>query len=228
LRGSEGYLKNSQGGNVSRYRAFMAPYKLIIFDLDGTLSDSFPWFLSVASSIADKHGFQRIDDVQAMRGKTSREIINALNVPLWRLPWIARDTRKLKSLSLHKIPLFPDVPEMLAALVQQGLTLAVVSSDSEQNARRALGPAVSFPKYFACGAALFGKARKFKQVMKAAGIAAGATLAIGDEVRDAEAAKAAGVDFAGVAWGYATVDALAKTEPVTIFATVSEIPAWLS
>ena len=37
---------------------FMA-YKLIIFDLDGTLSDSFPWFLSVVSAVADKHGFKQ-------------------------------------------------------------------------------------------------------------------------------------------------------------------------
>ena len=70
----------------------MTRYKLIIFDLDGTLSDSFPWFLSVASSIADKHGFRRIDDVQAMRGKTSREIIDALNVP--RIAWTSSIRRK--------------------------------------------------------------------------------------------------------------------------------------
>lgn len=206
----------------------MRSYKLIVFDLDGTLSDSFPWFLSVAASVADRHGFKCIDDVQAMRGKTTAEIIQALEVPLWRLPWIARDMRRLKSQSLHQIPLFTGVPEMLAALAHRGLTLAVVSSVSEQNARRALGPAASQPSHFACGAALFGKARKFKQVMTAAGFAAEATLAIGDEVRDAEAAKAAGIDFAAVGWGYATVDALAKTGPVTVFASVGEIAAWLS
>ena len=206
----------------------MAAYKLIVFDLDGTLSDSFPWFLSVVASVADKHRFKRIDDVEAMRGKTSREIIKELNVPLWRLPWIARDMRKLKSQSLHMIPLFAGVPEMLEALTQQGLALAMVSSDSEANVRQALGPAAALPVYFACGASLFGKARKFKQVMTAACMPAEATLAIGDEVRDAEAAEAAGIDFAGVAWGYAAVDALAKTEPVTVFAAVSEIPAWLA
>jgi phosphoglycolate phosphatase len=204
------------------------PYKLIIFDLDGTLSDSFPWFLSVISAVADKHGLARIDDVEAMRGKTTREIIKALNVPRWRIPWIARDTRKLKSQSLDKIALFPGVPELLSALVQGGLILAVVTSDSEDNARRALGPCAAFIGHFACGASLFGKARKFRQVMRAAGVSAKATLAIGDEVRDAEAAKVAGIDFAGVSWGYATVDVLTKTEPVTIFASMSEMRAWLS
>src|SRR5260370_33867771 len=108
-------------------------YKLIIFDLDGTLSDSFPWFLSVVPTIADKHGLARIDDVESMRGKTIHEIIKALNVPRWRLPWIARDMRKLKSQSLDKIPLFPGAPELMWALFQGGLTLAVVTSDSADN-----------------------------------------------------------------------------------------------
>jgi phosphoglycolate phosphatase len=143
------------------------------------------------------------------------------------VPFIARDMRKLKSESLDRIPLFPGVPEMLSALARSGLTVALVTSDSEANARRALGISVSCISHFACGASLFGKARKFKQAMRAAGVPAAAALAIGDEVRDAEAAKAAGIDFAGVAWGYATVEALAKTNPVAVFASVSEIPAWV-
>jgi len=203
------------------------PYKLIIFDLDGTLSDSFSWFLSVVAAVADKHGFKRIDDVEAMRGKTTHEMLKALDVPLWRVPFIARDMRKLKSQSLGRIPLFPGVPEMLSTLARGGLAIALVTSDSEANARRALGACVSCIGHVACGASLFGKARKFKQVMRAAGVSAKATLAVGDEVRDAEAAKAAGIDFAGVGWGYASVAALAKAGPVTVFANVSEIPAWV-
>jgi phosphoglycolate phosphatase len=115
----------------------------------------------------------------------------------------------------------------VSTLADGRLTVAVVTSDSEENARRALGPLVSCISHFACGASLFGKARKFRQVMRAAGISAEATLAVGDEVRDAEAAKAAGIDFAGVAWGYATADALARVDPVAIFASVSEMRAWL-
>jgi phosphoglycolate phosphatase len=206
----------------------LVAYRLIIFDLDGTLSDSFPWFLSVVSAVADKHGFRRVDDVEALRGKSAREILKVLNVPLWRVPWIARDMRQLKSRSLDRIPLFPGVPEMLAALRQRGLTIALVSSDSEANARRALGSSVSCISHFACGASLFGKAKKFKQVMTWAGVPAAATLTIGDEARDAEAAKAAGIDFAGVAWGYSTVAALAQADPVVVFAGVSEIPVWLA
>src|ERR1700710_2030836 len=119
----------------------MPKYKLAIFDLDGTLSDSFPWFLRVVNSIADKHRFRRIeaDDVEMLRGKSSREIIRHLQVLTWRMPDIAADLRRLKSQSIDAIPLFAEVGPMLAELSQLAVVLAVVSSDSESNPRTALG-----------------------------------------------------------------------------------------
>ena len=38
------------------------PYSLVIFDLDGTLADSFPWFLRNVNDVADRFGFRRIAD----------------------------------------------------------------------------------------------------------------------------------------------------------------------
>ena len=37
-------------------------YKLAIFDFDGTLADSFAWFLSVINEVADRYGFRRIEE----------------------------------------------------------------------------------------------------------------------------------------------------------------------
>jgi phosphoglycolate phosphatase len=52
-------------------------------------------------------------------------------------------------------------------------------------------------------------------------------LSIGDEVRDAEAAGKAGIDFAAVSWGYARVEALREFQPVTVFDRVADIPAFV-
>lgn len=114
------------------YVQAMLKYKLAIFDLDGTLSDSFPWFLRVINSVADKHGFRRVEDhdIDTLRGKSSREIVKFMNVPYWRLPAIARDVRRMKSEALTDIPLFPGVDRMLRKLSDKGVVLAVVSSDS--------------------------------------------------------------------------------------------------
>ena len=203
---------------------------LVIFDLDGTLADSFPWFLGVVNDVAREHGFRPIADadVEPLRRAGSREILRRLEVPLWKLPAIARRMRGLKQEGIERIALFPGVDEMLRTLSEAGLTLALVSSDSERNARRQLGASAAHFSHFACGASLFGKAAKFRSIRRRACVAPAQTVAIGDEVRDIEAARAAGIACGAVSWGYAAPEALAALEPDAMFRRVDEIPSWLT
>ena len=208
------------------YKARIMPgYKLAIFDLDGTLSDSLPWFRQVVNSFADKHRFRRIEDgdVEMLRGKSSREIIAHLEVPFWRMPLIAADMRRLKSQHIDSIPLFTGVGSMLQELSQAGVIMAMVSSDSESNVRQALGDHAALIAQFACGASMFGKAARFRAVLKRTDIAADDAIAIGDEVRDGEAARQAGIDFGAVSWGYARPEALGRLSPALVFDSVADI-----
>ena len=204
----------------------MPKYKLAIFDLDGTLADSFPWFLRVVNDIAREFDFRQVapDDVEALRRKGSREILTFLGVPLWKLPMIAARMRSLKQSHLPDISLFDGVPAMLKMLNDAGIVLALVSSDNEANARLQLGPdnAALFT-HFGCGASLFGKAANFSRVMKRASVSPQQTIAIGDEIRDCEAARAAGIAFGAVTWGYADPDILRSLNPDEIFSTVDDV-----
>jgi phosphoglycolate phosphatase len=201
-------------------------YQLAIFDFDGTLADSYPWFLTVMNSVADKYGFRRIepDQVDAMRCMESRQIISELGVPVWKLPLIANHMRKLKAQHRTEIALFPGVDRMLRDLKAHGVTLAMVSSDSERNVRAMLGEANAAQiDVYACGASMFGKAAHFKTVLRHTGIAPPQAIAIGDEMRDADAAAQAGVAFGAVSWGYAAIDALTGKKPAEVFNSVDEI-----
>ena len=204
----------------------MPKYKLVIFDLDGTLADSFPWFLRVVNDVAREFDFRQVDagDVEALRRKGSREILKFVGVPLWKLPMIATRMRVLKQSHLRDISLFDGVPAMLKSLKNAGMLLALVSSDSEANARLQLGPdnAALFT-HFACGASLFGKAVKFSQVVKQVNVSPRQAIAIGDEARDCEAARTAGIAFGAVTWGYADPDTLRALNPDEIFSTVDDI-----
>lgn len=201
-------------------------YRLVIFDMDGTLADSFPWFVAVMNEVAGKFRFRRIDpsDIETLRRLDSRGILEWLGVPRWKLPLIARHMRKLKAAHIGEIALFSGVDRMLRELAAHGIRIAIVSSDSEANVRATLGPDnAKLVDLYDCGASLFGKHTKFRQVLRASGIGAVHAIAVGDELRDAEAAARAGIAFAAVTWGYAHIDALRAANPALLLSNVDEI-----
>ena len=68
------------------------PYRLAIFDFDGTLADSFPFFVSVFNQIADQHGFRRVDahEAHALRHHDTRAIMRHVGMAAWKLPLASR------------------------------------------------------------------------------------------------------------------------------------------
>lgn len=201
-------------------------YELAIFDFDGTLADSFPWFIGVLNGVADRYGFNRVrpDEVEQLRGYDARQIMRHLRVPSWKLPFIANHMRRLMARDIHGIRLFDGVPDMLRALDGRGVTVAIVSSNSAANIRAILGPdAAGQVAHYGCGASLFGKAAKFRRMLQVTGVPAGRAIAIGDEVRDIDAARKAGIGCAAVTWGYARGDALAARRPDRLLSRVEEI-----
>lgn len=206
------------------------PYSLVIFDLDGTLVDSLPWFLRVVNDVARDFNFKPVatEDIARLRHAGTRDILRHLDLPVWKVPRVAAHMRRMKRAHLGELPLFPGVPEMLDTLHARGKQLALVSSDSEANARLQLGAHASCFSDFACGASLFGKTAKFRRVVKRAGLEPSQVIAIGDELRDMDAARAAGIAFGGVAWGYADPAALRTRKPQAWFDTIADIPRNLS
>jgi phosphoglycolate phosphatase len=165
----------------------------------------------------------RDDEVEGLRGMSAREIMARLNVSMWQLPAIVSDMRKRKLAAASEISLFSGIPAMLADLQRLGIKTAIVSSDSEASVRLVLGPAIPLISRFDCGAAMFGKHWKFRRVARRLGVKPSETICIGDEIRDIEAAKAAGMDAGAVAWGYAIPYALQAAEPTYLFNSIEEM-----
>lgn len=201
-------------------------YKLVMFDFDGTLADSFPWFAQVVNTIADTHRFKRIEahEVDMLRGYSARQVIRHLKVPWWKLPRIGRDMRRMTAENIDQVTLFDGVDDMLRQISEAGVTIALVTSNSYNNARRVLGPAnAARITYYECGAAMFGKHARFRRVLKQSGVAPHEALSIGDELRDLEAARKARIPFGAVGWGFTQVEALKAQQPAELFTRVDEI-----
>jgi phosphoglycolate phosphatase len=203
-----------------------AQIDLVIFDFDGTLADSTAWAIRAVRPLAERFKFKAVteDEIAMLRGRTSREIIDYLGLPLWKVPLVAAHGKKMMAAEAHAIPLFSGTGDLLRALSAAGLRLAIVSSNSEATIRSILGAELAaLVDHYGCGAAIFGKAAKFKAVVKAARIAKDRVLCIGDETRDIEAAREAGLACGAVEWGYATRRALADHGPTMMFSAMDEI-----
>jgi phosphoglycolate phosphatase len=199
-------------------------YPLVIFDSDGTLADTLSWMRGVFNEIAGQHGLKSVTEERyaQIRDLHGRELLKALGLPLWKLPRLIRDVRARMEKSANQFSVYPGIAESLQRLAAGGARLAIVSSNSRRNVERVLGPATgALIHHYDCGASMFGKATKVRRVVRKSGLVD--AIYIGDEIRDAEAAREAGVAFGAVAWGHHRIEILREQNPDELFVTPFEI-----
>jgi phosphoglycolate phosphatase len=200
-------------------------YPLVIFDFDGTLADSFPFFMEAQHALAQRHGFKAIpeDRIDEMRRLDTRELMREFGLSKWKLPVVAADfVRTMRA--APPVPLFPGVAEALRHLREGGSRLAILTSNSADNVRRVLdAELLEAIELIDGGAHLLGKHRRIARMLKKAKADASQAIYIGDQVSDGEAARRAGVAFGAVGWGYAHTDALRAAGAEEFFDSVDQL-----
>jgi phosphoglycolate phosphatase len=201
-------------------------YKLVIFDFDGTLADTFPWVLRNMDMVADEFKIERVDrnEIEFLRSFDMRKLIKYYDVPLWKLALIIRHVRRRLTEDIQQVSLFEGIDHLLQYLSEQGTKIAVVSSNSYDNVRQVLGP-VNAPliNYYECGVSIFGKPARFRKILHKSGVEPADVITIGDEIRDIQAAKHVNIASGAVSWGFTSVDALKAQSPHEMFASIGEI-----
>ncbi len=197
----------------------MPNFSLAIFDFDGTLADSLPWFFASLDQTADHFGLERIDPsrLDSLRELSSRDALKLLGVPMLKIPAISIYVRDRFAEGMENIRLFEGAADMLAALHEAGIRIAMVSSNAEPNVRHVLGAAAGFIDHYACGSSLWGKAQKFASVLRALRQSPARAIAVGDEIRDIEAARKAGLSAGSITFGYNSRKALESHGPDFLF-----------
>lgn len=203
----------------------MKKYKLVLFDFDGTLADSFNWFLQISEHVTERFRLKAIEseDIDRLRTLSARQMIQLYRVPAWKMLMMSRFVHRRMKEDIHQIRLFDGMDTLLRSLHGEGIRLAVVSSNSPSNIRTVLGPLADLFEQYECGVSLFGKAAKFVRVLKRARVRPDEAICIGDEIRDLEAARLCGLDFGAVSWGYTLAEALRQHHPTYLYASVSEM-----
>lgn len=202
------------------------PYRLAAFDFDGTLADSFQYFVANVNSLARRHGFREMDPARLddYRGREPRDLMRMHGVPMWKLPFIAKDFMALMGRDVAQVQPFPGIVAALQALSAAGVGLAIVTSNSRKNVELVMGQQLmQHIRFMECGASLFGKRRRLERVLRAAGVDRSASIYVGDQTNDGEAARSAGIAFGAVQWGYASGESLERYGPALRFRGVADL-----
>ncbi len=187
-------------------------YRLLVWDFDGTLADSLERALELYNRLAVRHGFVPVADPHAVRQMGTLAFLKHHRIPLTRLPSLVREFLAAQRDGMDAVRLFADVPAALREARGFGYRMGILSSNTEDNIRACLRAngvedlfefVIGYPR-------LLGKGRALRRLLKRESLEKRHLLYIGDEARDVEAAREAGVDIAGVGWGMHTLEFLAQ------------------
>lgn len=190
-------------------------YRLVVFDFDGTLADSMAATVHIFQTIGPRLGLKPFHDLEAARRMPTRKVLKAVGCTFWKMPKIIRAFQAAAAEHAPHLKLHSGVPDALAALHARGTRLGILSSNREANIRTCLAAnGVEDLFAFVVGhPQLFGKARAIRRIRRRERVEAADMVYVGDESRDLDAAKKAGVSVAAVGWGYHAPELLAGMNP---------------
>ncbi|MBQ3354589.1 MAG: HAD family hydrolase [Bacteroidales bacterium] len=190
-------------------------YKLVIFDLDGTLLDTLDDLSAAVNHAMQQRGFplHTRDEYMKMVGHGARNLMSQA------LPMEHKDDEALIDAALavfrtyynahidvYTKP-FPGIQELIAALHQKGVMLAVASNKFQEGTEHLIKeffPEIPF-------VAVLGNRQGFPlkpdpevvgEVLRKAGIPQDQAVMVGDSDTDMETAANGGIQGIAVNWGY--------------------------
>jgi phosphoglycolate phosphatase len=199
--------------------------KVVIFDLDGTLADSFDFVTSYLVQQAGRADMTSEQRKEQFAGLSIRTMAERLNFPWWHRLWLFFHGRRVMTKNINKIKPFPGIETVVKTLHGQGYELFAVSSNRNENIRLFLKQH-GLMQYFSKtqgSASIVGKTMVLRKLLWQREVSAANCTYIGDEVGDMDAARRLSVRTVAVSWGYNDVSALAAKKPFAIAKTPTDI-----
>lgn len=206
--------------------------KGIIFDLDGTLTDTLGLYMQgFRQAVEPLTGRQYTDaEITATLGPSEEGIIQAL-LPESHEEALAAYLSTYSRLLASCRGLYQDVEDLLAELRAGGMLLGLVTGKGPGSTALTLAHygLTDFFSEIAAGSPQGAfKALRIEEIMTRWGLSPQEVLYVGDAPSDIKAAKAAGVNMAAAAWSpQADAAALALLHPDAVMSSVADLRRWL-
>lgn len=214
----------------------MKPYQTYLFDFDYTLADSSKGIVICFRRVLDRHRHTGISDGQIKRtiGKTLVESFSILTgirdsdtLEEYRKEYVKEADRFMTA----NTRLFPETVDVLTALKKRGAKVGIISTKFRYRILELTKDAVPEGTIdLIVGGEDVETAKPSPEGVFAAlermDAEKSSTLYIGDSTVDAQTARNAGVDFAGVLHGTTTEEELKAYPNVAVMKDLTELIAW--
>jgi phosphoglycolate phosphatase len=192
-------------------------YETIIFDFDGTLVDSLETFRLIFNELAEKNKIKTIlqEDLEELKDNDIHDFLKKYKISKARFLFYVIRGKKMMKEKLNEIPLIEGFNSVLPELKNKHKMVGILSSNSKENIEIYLENhhLKQYFDFISNTNKLLNKAKFLKAISRTFSLDKSKILYVGDEIRDLQAAKKFGVDFAGVPWGFNSKDRLLKLKP---------------
>lgn len=199
-------------------------YDIVIFDLDGTLTDTIESLTYVCNRVAAKYSFREYshDEVRAKVGYGLRNLLLAILPEELKKDGdfieeaFAYMNRIFLANPCYKVKLYDGIAELLDELKRSGIKMAISTNKIQKGAdeiiskllgnwnfTHVIGDDLKHPKK--------PDPYSIDLILKELGIPKSKAIYVGDSEADVKTAKNAGIDVVAVTWGFRSKDVLRKS-----------------
>ena len=190
--------------------------KGIIFDFDGTLVDTFEIAFKCMNMLSFKYKFEIITEKELLklRDKSFKDIIREdLKLKWYMLPFFIRDVQKIMKEEIKTVKFHPELISVLKKL-NKTHRLFILSSNHQDIIELELQRNnLNIFEGVYSGSSLFKKDKSILKLIKLFKLNKENCIYVGDETRDIEACKLAGVKIISVSWGFNSRKILSEYQP---------------
>ena len=188
-------------------------YKLVIFDLDGTLADTSQGIYNAHRYTADKMGI--VLDENSLNGVIGGELLK-----IYKTRFQLDDDSSRKAVDIYRLwyqekgiyqaEIYPGIEELLVNLKSNGMKLAVATLKREDFAKKMLEDmkvARMFDHILGMDIEdTLNKEKLLRKCVELVNVKTNEAVLIGDSMNDAKGADACEMDFIGVTYGFGFSD----------------------
>lgn len=191
--------------------------KVIVFDFDGTIADTYDAFVEIVNRLSGEFGYRPVSEAElaAYKHLSSRELVKKSEIPLVKIPFILRRVKGELSQKMQHLKPIAGMDTCLHDLTRQGYVLGILTSNAKENVVAFLknNQLENLFEFIYSGTTLFGKHKVINKVLQDRRLSAQEMVYVGDETRDIHAARNSEVKIVAVGWGFNSPEILQKHRP---------------